>query len=278
MTVCVAAICEAGSAIVVAADRMFTFTAPVSLEFETGEKKIDQLARACVAMTAGNSSVGKEIVSAILKTLAGAQTPTIDVVAELAKTAYIEARANRVRETIVIPMLGPDYLKHERFNVTVANYLEKQAGMYQNIAIQANNLNLGTEFMVAGIDDGGARLAYVGHPGTLAWLDKLGYGSIGSGAIHATMRLALAGQSRATSLQDAFYRVYEAKRASEVAPGVGPTTDMAIVRREGVTMCSKDTLDQVARIFNDTRGNLAPDLARIANAPELQPPAPVAGG
>ncbi len=37
MTVCIAAICEDGKKIVVAADRMFTAGAPVNLEFETEE-------------------------------------------------------------------------------------------------------------------------------------------------------------------------------------------------------------------------------------------------
>ena len=90
MTVCIAAICEGGKNIVVAADRMFTFTAPVSLEFETGERKIDILAPTCVALGSGNSSFGKEIVSATLGTLAGSTTPQIDAVVEALKTAYIQ--------------------------------------------------------------------------------------------------------------------------------------------------------------------------------------------
>jgi hypothetical protein len=39
MTVCIAAVCDGGRHIVVAADRMFTVTAPVNLEFETGEQR-----------------------------------------------------------------------------------------------------------------------------------------------------------------------------------------------------------------------------------------------
>ena len=237
MTVCIAAICEGGKNIVVAADRMFTFTAPVSLEFETGERKIDILAPTCVALGSGNSSFGKEIVSATLGTLAGSTTPQIDAVVEALKTAYIQIRANKVREMVVVPMLGPDYLRYEQFNVSLPTYLEKQAGMFQQIVIQANQVNLGTDFLVAGIDNKGARVAYVGHPGTVAWLDKLGYGAVGSGAIHATTRLALVAQSSTNSLTETLYYVYAAKRASEVAPGVGQITDISVIHHNQIKEC-----------------------------------------
>jgi hypothetical protein len=271
MTVCVGAVCAGGEKVVVAADRMFTFNAPVSLEFETGEKKIEAISTACVALTAGVAPPGKEIILASKKLLGGALTPAVDVVAETIKASYIQIRANKLREMIIIPLLGPDYLKHESMNVSVPQYLEKQQGVFQNIVVQASQFNLQAEFLVAGIDDAGGRLAYIGHPGTIAWLDTLGYGAIGSGAIHATMRLALAGLSRATSLQDTIYRVYEAKRAAEVAPGVGPTTDMAVVHRNRVAYMSHGTMENLKAIFNDAHGMLRPDLTRIADAPELQP-------
>lgn len=271
MTVCIATVCAGGTNIVVAADRMFTFNAPVSLEFETGEKKIDTISTACVTLTAGVAPPGKEIIVATLKALGGALNPAIDVVAETVKLSYIQTRANKIRETLIIPLLGPDYLKHEQMNVSVPTYLEKQQGIFQNIVVQASQFNLQAEFLIAGIDGSGGRLAYVGHPGTIAWLDTLGYGAIGSGAIHATMRLALAGLSKATSLQDTLYRVYEAKRAAEVAPGVGPTTDMAVVHPTRVASVSAPTMDNLKGIFSDARGNLQPDLMQIANAPELQP-------
>jgi hypothetical protein len=55
MTVCVGAVCAGGEKVVVAADRMFTFNAPVSLEFETGEKKIEAISTAYTLVTGGNT-------------------------------------------------------------------------------------------------------------------------------------------------------------------------------------------------------------------------------
>ncbi len=93
MTVCIAAICEDGKKIVVAADRMFTAGAPVNLEFETEEQKIESLAPSCVAMMSGNSGYGTEVLIEIRQRLAGSQTPAIADVTKHAESAYKAIRA-----------------------------------------------------------------------------------------------------------------------------------------------------------------------------------------
>ncbi len=260
MTVCIAAVCDGGQRIVVTADRMFTVTAPVNLEFETGEQKIELLSPSCVALAAGNSAYAKEIVYDTIKGLAGSQRPQIENVAEALKTSYIKIRANKIREQIIIPMLGPDYLRHEQFNVSIPTYLEKQPGIFQQLVIQSANTNIGCDLIVAGIDDGGARIGYIGHPGTLGWLDKLGYGAIGSGAIHATTRLSLGARTRDTSLADTLRLVYAAKKASEVAPGVGNQTDIAIVHHDRTEQCSRRVVEELQRLFNESASRMAPTL------------------
>jgi 20S proteasome alpha/beta subunit len=124
--------------------------------------------------------------------------------------------------------------------------------------------NLGTDMIVAGVDDQGAKVAYVWNPGTLAWLDKLGYAAIGSGGIHATTRLSLGSQTRDSGLAETIYRVYEAKRAAEVAPGVGPETDLAIVEKQAIRTCGSATLTKLQEIFNACRTTMAPNLAELA--------------
>jgi hypothetical protein len=87
MTVCIAAVCDGGKSVVVAADRMFTAPAPTSMEFETSEKKIESLGKGCVALSAGNSAYATEIIAGTLVSLAGAQQPLMSVVAERVKEA-----------------------------------------------------------------------------------------------------------------------------------------------------------------------------------------------
>lgn len=254
MTVCIAAACEGGAKIVVAADRMFTVPAPVNLEFETQEKKIEALAPSCVALTAGNSAVAKEIVLNAVRVLAGGQRPQIEQAAELLKNSFALVRAQKVRENVVLPLLGPDFTRFEQQGVSLPGYMEKQPGMYQHVVMQMHAFNLGAEIIVTGVDDGGARICYIGHPGTIVWLDKLGYGAIGSGAIHATVRLSLGGQTRASKLPETLYRVFEAKRAAESAPGVGVETDVAVVDAAGTSHCEPAVVAELEKIVNESRG------------------------
>jgi hypothetical protein len=127
-----------------------------------------------------------------------------------------------------------------------------------------SQFNLGSDFIVTGVDTGGARICVVGHPGTLAWLDKLGYASIGSGGIHATMRLALGAQTRKSTLVDTVYSVFDAKKASEVAPGVGPQTDMAIVTAGKTKMLSDGVLRTLLEIFNESQGKKPSSLDKLS--------------
>jgi len=266
MTVCIAAVCNGGKSVVVAADRMFTAPAPTSMEFETSEKKIESLATGCVALSAGNSAYASEIIAGALVSLAGARQPLMSLVAERVKEAYISVRMAKVREQILVPNMGPDFVRVEATGKTLPDYLASQAALYAQVVMLMSQFNLGSDFIVTGVDTGGARICVVGHPGTLAWLDKLGYSSIGTGGIHANMRLALGAQTRSSPLVDTVYRVFDAKKASEVAPGVGPQTDMAIVTASETKMLSESVLKTLLEIFNESEGKKPSSLNKLTAA------------
>jgi hypothetical protein len=242
---------------------MFTLAAPISLEFQTVEKKIEALAPSCVVLSSGNSAYAKEIIAGAYAALGGNQAPVISSVAEQLVGAFITVRGVKVREQLLVPMLGPDFLRYEQMNVSMPQYLQFQPGTFQQLTAQMYNFNLGIELLLCGVDQTGAHLAYVGHPGTAAWLDKLGYAAIGSGAIHATTRLSLRSQTRDNKLADTLYRVFEAKKAAEVAPGVGEETDIAIVDAGHTEHCSAATIDELKDIFNQSREKLAPSLSKL---------------
>ena len=131
MTVCIAAICEGGKSIVVAADRMFTVGAPVNVEFETSERKIERLLNSCVALSAGNSAYAYEILRNANIALAGRETAPMEDVVKLVNEAYIAARSAKVRETIMLPVLGPDFIRHESVGVSLTQYMTSQQGVYR---------------------------------------------------------------------------------------------------------------------------------------------------
>ena len=245
MTVCIAAVCAAGRKIVVSADRMFTAPAPVNVEFETSEKKIETLAPACVALLSGNSSYASEVIQKAKQILSGAQTPDVEHVAELVRSAYAIVRATKVREQVVIPTLGPDFTRAEQLGSTLPQYLAPQQNLYNQIAVMMGNFNLGSDIIVAGIDAEGARIAIITHPGTTIWLDKLGFAAIGSGGIHANTRLSLASQAKSAGLTETVYRVYEAKKAAEAAPGVGSRTDLVVVSDQDIRDSSEVLLGKL---------------------------------
>src|SRR5216683_1830246 len=109
MTICIAVVCDNGSRVVVAADRMFTASPPLNLEFETEERKIENLAKSCVALTSGSAGFATEVLNEARAKLAGSQIPLIADVAELINGAYTNVRAKKAAETIVTPALGSDF-------------------------------------------------------------------------------------------------------------------------------------------------------------------------
>jgi hypothetical protein len=244
---------------------MFTFQAPQNLEFQTPEKKIEGIGVSCVVLSSGNSAYATEITRAAIQLLDSNPDPPILRAADVLRTAFAQVRAAKIREQVLVPMLGPDYIKFEAMGVPLPQYLQYQPAMFQQVAAQMQVFNLGTDMIIAGVDDSGAMVAYLGNPGTLAWLDKLGYVAVGSGGIHATTKLSLGSQTRDSTLSETLYRVYEAKMAAEVAPGVGPDTDVAVVERGKIIMCRPDTLTKMEEILKASRERTTPDVAELVS-------------
>src|SRR5438270_4159365 len=125
MTVCIAAICDGGNAIVVAADRMFT-NPGLSVEFETAEQKIEPLGSQCVALASGNSVFATEVLGGVRKKLGGNPKPPFDQVSGLIQAEYASTRARKAYETIISPPLGADFEKYQSIGMPLPAYLEKQ--------------------------------------------------------------------------------------------------------------------------------------------------------
>ena len=226
MTVCVGAICEGGKAAVVAADEMVTFGPPMNLQTEPPVfTKISKLTAESVLLFAGNVPDGEEILVGSRTKLGGMGKLAISQVGEVVKAAYMELKRKRAEETILIPFLGANF---SAFQTLAAGSAGSQ--ILQQVLGMVTQHNLKTDLLIAGFDDGGHHLFAVTHPGTLVPMDMLGFTAIGSGGLHAAIRLSLGGQSKSSALADTVLTVYQAKQAAEVAPGVGKRTDMAILK------------------------------------------------
>src|SRR5258708_2914333 len=148
------------------------------------------------------------------------------MIAAQLKSEYETFREESIEENLIRAAFGQDFVSFRTRGGTLPAYLQAQPAIYQQIIAQASQYNIGLEFIVAGVEPTGAHIFYVAHPGTLHNFDKLGHASIGSGALHAAMGLSLSKQTPQSSLAETLFAVYYAKRAAEVAPGVGKETEM----------------------------------------------------
>jgi hypothetical protein len=107
------------------------------------------------------------------------------------------------------------------------------------------------DVLVAGFDDQEAHLFAITNPGISLPINTIGSTAIGSGGLHANVRLSLGRHTRIVSFSDTVYSVYGAKVAAEVAPGVGKMTDMAVVRRTGTKFFDEEAFKILESISQD---------------------------
>ena len=236
MTVGIGAICEDGKAAVVAADKMVTFGAPMSLTTEPPSlKKIIQLTDKTLLVFSGSTAEGEEIVTGAIPKISVDPKQPVSNIAGAVRDSYAKHRQKRVEENILKPLLGADF---PQFQSMLTQTQTSQ--LLQQVLSLVSQHNLQTELLVAGMDDSGAHLFTIIHPGQLFPLATMGFGAIGSGGVHAGVRMSLGQHTKSASLTETLYSVYEAKRASEVAPGVGKLTDLALIQDGKIVFADPD--------------------------------------
>src|SRR5215472_7916532 len=111
MTICIAAICDSGKHVVVAADKMFTAGPPLNVEFEPPLSKIQPLEPNCVILAAGNSIFASEVFTRTKKEMNITVSAPILNVANAVKDAYVVFREEKIEETIIGAAFGADLRK-----------------------------------------------------------------------------------------------------------------------------------------------------------------------
>ena len=264
MTICIAAICDSGRSMVCAADRLFVHY-ELELQFEPPERKIEQLYHNCAALaSSNNSSISTEILEAARRGSHGADKVSIEALAHLVQQSFARVRLRSVEESIILPRLGPDYAKHRDLGARLPDYLSQQRPTYERLLSQMEHYVLDAYFLIAGVDQSGAHLYQINNPGVVHCLDKLGYMSIGTGASHAVVWLSRIGQTRQSNLFTTLCQVHRAKKMAEVSPGVGRTTDLAVIDQEmGLWYCTGPILAELNNIEQSRRGREEPALESL---------------
>lgn len=242
MTVCVAAICADGRAIVVAADRMLTMGPPLNMELEQDRPKIQPLGGRHLILVSGDAVLGSEIIRAASAALRERRDVGITGVGRALVDAYVATRS-RVIEDHVLKPIGYSL---QQFLATGAAQLGQQifGGLIQQMAAVV----AGVELLAVGFDEGGPRIAFIHHPGSIRWQETLGFHAIGTGGIHACVAFLLRGCSTKCSVEQTMFDVFAAKKAAEIAPGVGAATDMVVVTRTEHRPVPESVLRELERL------------------------------
>jgi hypothetical protein len=246
MTVCIAALCNEGDEprAIVAADRMVTLGSFIEFEHALPRMKMQETSSFAVAMVAGDTLLGTRIAGAVADAAAGSTPPMASLAVQLA-TRYAEARRDQIEEQLLIPRalsLNDYYTAHASLNSQIVAMLDAYMSSF----------NLEVELLLAGVDPSGAHIHTVHNPGAQDRKhDVIGYAAIGSGAIHALQSLIGFRHAGTADYHETVFRVYASKRRSEVAPGVGHDTDMAVISHAGVHWLTEGELAQLALIYED---------------------------
>lgn len=224
MTICIAAMAEGGKKIVLAADRMITANFPLPTEFETDDvPKIYQLHDNVIAMPAGNALSAYEVIERAKAQIVSQQISKVEQIAEIIRRTYQDYR----RHLVVERVLEPRGLNLDTYYNTQQRMV---LGVVQEVESQLTSFNLGVELIVAGCRNGEeCHIFTVTHPGVSLLHDAIGHVSIGSGAPHVMYYFIGSNYKKRLPVKEVEQLVRDAKKKSEVAPGVGKQTELLII-------------------------------------------------
>ena len=247
MTICIAAICDNKSKVIVACDRMITVRMPPQ-EFEHSGPKLHRISDTCVVTTAGSVLAHVDMCEDVKTEMVHISQPSIRAIVECITKNFVAQRKRRVED---------DILKPRGFDLK--SFYEKVGELPPQIGVTIDSdimkydgFNL--ELLIAGVDRAGAHIYEVIDPGSFECYDSLGYDAIGSGEHHAIRTFIFNNYSCTLPLNQALFSVYEAKKWSENAPGVGKATDMCVVEKQKVTVLSTETINGLEAIYEKKIG------------------------
>lgn len=243
MTICIAAICEQSSSLILTTDSMLT-NEVLSIQFEHPMRKMTYLAESCIALTAGDALAHTELFNMVQREITKLKAPSVLEIVDHIKECYQRIRKSEIKEKILNP---------RGFN-GFEDFYQAQRVLAPDILLmiqsEIDRYDYGLEILVAGISQGIAHIYGISDPGTSKCFDAIGFHAIGSGLPHAINTLIARGCHQGISLQEALLIVYEAKKMAEKAPGVGANiTDICIMTPKGIIEFPRDKISQLHKIY-----------------------------
>jgi 20S proteasome alpha/beta subunit len=250
LTICISVICDVKEKpkVIVASDRMIT-AGHLAIQFEHGVPKIEELSSTCVALTSGSITY-TEIFDRSRVKIAELKEPTVHEIAHIVKDEYIEEKKRRAEDSI---------LKHRGLSFGDIYSGRIPIELLVRLDGEIDEMRIELEVLVCGVDSSGGHIYYIRDApvgmrmGMIDCFDSLGYMAIGSGSPHAVTTFITCSCTPYLPLRHALFIVYDAKKAAEVAPGVGKDTDIRIIDEKGTHEIAKSTIETLETIYNRKR-------------------------
>jgi 20S proteasome alpha/beta subunit len=142
-----------------------------------------------------------------------------------------------------------------RYQMTVGDFVrdgEKSFGsQYQSMKYQVDEVQLGFQMLISGYDIlGNPHILSMCDPGTISHHTPYKFWAIGSGAQAALSHFfSYGGAAFGQNQESMLYRCIASKFASEVAPGVGKNTLVAIISREGILSSTSNVSPSIRAVW-----------------------------
>ncbi len=243
MTICIAAICQKGSSLIMASDTMIT-NEGLSIQFEHTTPKMTHLSDKCLALTAGDALAHTELFNMVNGEITRIKAPSIFDIIDTIKGCYQNIRKREICERILNPKGFKDFTDFYK----AQNVLVPEIAM--SIQHQIDTYEYGLEILIGGVEKNTAHIYRITDPGTSNCFDAIGFHAIGSGLPHALNTLIARGCHIDIELEEGILIVYEAKKLAEKAPGVGrDLTDICILNEEGIREFPRDKIGGLQKIY-----------------------------
>ena len=222
MTVCIAALSDSGKGLVAASDRMATvLIGGIKCERQDeGVNKIWPIPSSGFVLLAGSDSLGPRLITSALKIIADKKIERIEDIVEVFRQEYQKSRLRDFEQSVLNARgftFANYYDIHQKLAPDLRGAIDTQMGNWSGLI----------DLIVAGKgDDGVFHLYSVMNPGVSTFHDATGYVCIGSGGPLATYSLIGSSYKKSSSQEEVKQIVEEAKKKSEVSPGVGSMTDL----------------------------------------------------
>jgi 20S proteasome alpha/beta subunit len=230
-----------GRAAILMTDRKITIG---DIEYEPPQAKIAKVSDRALIAVAGDYSLHSEAIARTEAQLKRRPDTAPYALALIYGQAIQEIKRKQAEDMVLAPIgLNLDIF-HDQIREYPDAYSEgikRQMQEYHGADVEA---------LIVASDGAHAHILHVDRRGTVSNMNDLGFAAIGSGSWHAQSRLMQSKYVNYFYYPKALTEIFAAKRASEVAPGVGSKeTDSFLVLSDHIEVILPDTYKKLDEIY-----------------------------